>query len=290
MFFSSTLHPFTSLVLGELSLNAGGGADNIRVSKSGDGSMLIDAGSGDDFIYIDYMEGYGAILGGSGQDYISVSKKGIGNLFVDAGADDDYIYIDSLEGNGTVLGGSGDDLLVLDARGNTTNSTTFNTMDGSWLNWNGGAGDDSVDMYFVSVGTTNMNIIGDGSEQVVVRFLNDSSTVLSRETFLANIHYPGVQDSSLERINLEPGALITATFVYLNEGENSVHFDGTISLMNIFSGDDDDAFYLGQMYHDVRCYCCSCFHVDFKLIPSMIILTLAFSIAESNCCLWCFDE
>ena len=53
----------------------------------------------------------------------------------------------------------------------TSPSSGTNTMDGTSLNWNGGDGEDRVDMQFVSAGTTNLNLFGDtqGSNSVVLR-------------------------------------------------------------------------------------------------------------------------
>jgi hypothetical protein len=125
-------------------------------------------------------------------------------------------------------------------------------MDGSHLDWNGGGGNDTVDVYFVSIGTTNLNIFGDGSEQVIARCPDETCTVLFRETFLANIYSPGHYQPSIERINLEPTASITNTLLYLNGGDNSVHFDDTFSIVDVFGGNETDSFHIGQMYNDVR--------------------------------------
>lgn len=172
-----------------------------------------------------------------------------------------------ITGNGTVLGGPGDDLLLLDGRDPDSLDEPRNTMDGSHLDWDGGEGDDTVEMFFVSAGTTNLNIVGDNLDvnQVILRCADWACTVLSRRTFLANIHYPRVSNSTLERINLDGTASITSVLLYLNGGENSVHFDDTISVMDVFGGDDKDSFHVGQMYNDVSavvfvcslmtCYC-----------------------------------
>lgn len=231
---------------GPLTIYSWGGVDNIWIAKKGQGNMLVDAGADDDHIFIDYLEGYGAVMGGTGEDVIRITKEGRGNLFVDAGPDDDYVFIDYLEGNGTVLGGSGDDLLVLDARGVSGN----NTMDGSHLSWDGGGGNDTVDMYFISVGTTNLNIFGEGSEQVVAK-CDDTCAILSQKTFVANII--NSDQFSLERINLEHGASVSTTYLYLNDEKNSskVTFDDTWSVTNVFGGAENDSFQIGQL-HTVR--------------------------------------
>lgn len=169
------------------------------------------------------------------------------------GDGDDKVTIDCLGANGTVKGGIGDDLLLLDSRGNRDGST-MNTMDGSHLDWSGGEGNDSVEMYFVSTGTTVLNIVEDdmGSNQVIARCSDEACTMLSRSAFLVNIHNPGTSESSYERINLSPTALIASLLLYLNGGENSVHFDDTFSATTVVGGDDKDSFYIGQIHYDVR--------------------------------------
>jgi Ca2+-binding RTX toxin-like protein len=166
------------------------------------------------------------------------------------GDGDDEATIDCLGGNGTIKGGTGDDLLLLDSRGNRDGSIV-NTMDGSHLDWGGGEGNDSVEMYFVSTGTTVLNIVEDdmGSNQVIAKCSDEVCTVLSRSTFLVNIHNPATSESSYERINLSPTASITSFLLYLSEGENHVHFDDTFSTTTVIGGDDKDSFYIGQIYN-----------------------------------------
>lgn len=134
-------------------------------------------------------------------------------------------------------------------------------------------------MYLVSAGTTNLNVVGDNNDVnvLVARCSNVACTVLSRETFLANIHRPEDKNTTLERINIDSTASITSLLLYLNGGENSVHFDDTIAVtvsrlvfisrsisfvdsrislfilhQDVFGGDDNDSFYFGQMYNDER--------------------------------------
>lgn len=186
-------------------------------------------------------------------DIVTIDKL-YGSLYCDVGDDDDVVYLNYLGGNGTILGGLGKDRLLLDARDPGSPDEPLNTMDGSHLDWNGGGGDDTVEMYFVSAGTTNLNIVGDNMDvnQVIARCSDLSCTMLSRRTFLANIHDPGSSDSSLERINLDETASITTLLLYLNRGENSVHFDDTICTMDVFGGNENDSFHIGQMYFDNR--------------------------------------
>ena len=182
------------------------------------------------------------IMSRDGSDTLTVRKAVAANLFIDAGAGDDSVYIFSLPGgNGTVLGGPGNDLLFLDGRDPDLNvvDSPLNTMDGSNLYWNGGGGDDTVEMYFVSAGTSNLNIVNDsdGVNRLIAKCTDQPSTILSRKTFLANIHHS--DSMSLERINLDSvTASITSVLLYLNGGENKVHFDDTLAAMKVFGGNE----------------------------------------------------
>ena len=159
------------------------------------------------------IEGNATIDTWDDNDLITMDKF-VGNILFDLGGGDDIVDIDYLDGNGTIFGRAGRDLLLLDARSNDTSRS--NTMDGSNLNWDGGEGDDLVEMYFVSSGTTNLNIFGDsmGINQVIARCLDIICNMLSRETLLANVH-----DPTAERINLDPTAELYDLTLYLNGGK-----------------------------------------------------------------------
>lgn len=82
---------------------------------------------------------------------------------------------------------------------------------------------------------------------------NSIGSVLSRKTFLANIHDPDDPDTSLERINTDLSTqTITRLLLFLYIGENSCHFDDTIGTMDVFGGPNSDYFYIGQMFNDER--------------------------------------
>ena len=172
-------------------------------------------------------------VAGTGNDNITVNGAGGGRTDIDVSDGNDLIELFALgSGEVTVLGGAGNDILKLDARDPSDSST--NTFDGSTLTWNGGDDDDRLEMFFVSAGTTNLNITGDGHgvNTLIAQCSDIACTVLSRETFIANIHFPDDPDTTLERINVDKAtASITTLLLYLNSGENSVHFDDTIATM-----------------------------------------------------------
>lgn len=236
---------------GDISVIIGPGLCTINTIYTAGNIYIETQGSGEDVVDVLETGGNIDVRTWDGDDIVYVDKL-YGSLFIDVGPDDDVVYIDYLGGNGTVLGGQGKDLLLLDARGSS--DEPVNTMDRSHLDWNGGEGDDSIEMYFVSSGTSNLNIVGDNMDvnQVIARCSDEACIMLSRRTFLANVHDPGASDSSLERINLDPTASITTLLLYLNGGDNAVHFDDTISVMDVFGGDGKDSFHVSL----ASCFVC----------------------------------
>eukprot|EP00956_Cyclotella_meneghiniana_P037709 scaffold143271_cov100-Cyclotella_meneghiniana.AAC.1 len=146
---------------GDISVIIGPGPCTINTVYTAGNIYIETQGSGEDVVDVLETGGNIYVRTWDADDIVYVDKL-YGSLFIDVGSDDDVVYIDYLGGNGTVLGGSGEDLLLLDARGSP--DEPVNTMDRSHLDWNGGEGDDSVEMYFVSSGTTNLNIVGDNMD------------------------------------------------------------------------------------------------------------------------------
>ena len=101
------------------------------------------------------------------------------------------------------------------------------------MSYHGGIHDDSVNTYFVSAGTTNLNLVDDnfGQNEAIIRCADIACTILSRETFLANIHDRYDNETTLERVNIMGDQLITQLVLFLNGGNNSVHFDDAIASM-----------------------------------------------------------
>ena len=186
-----------------LNVTSQGGADFIHVIST-QGSLILHTGSGNDNVTVDAMASHTSLL-------------------IDSGADNDSIQIYGLgyKGNATILGGDGEDKLYVDSR-SSEEGVLRNKMNGTTLSWNGGDGADELVMYFVSTGSSNLNIIGDNSEgnEVILHCPDIACTVLSRDTFIANIHDPGNLDGSLERLNLDNSAIISSLILKLHEGNN----------------------------------------------------------------------
>lgn len=128
-------------------------------------------------------------------------------------------------------GGDGNDTLQVDGRlsDHTVQGSTIDDVD-IW--WSGGNGDDLLDTYFVSYGDTTIHIFDDvdGVNKIQIDCAEFACYVLSRENFLANIHSPGSNSSTVERINLDTGtAIIQSIVLRLNDGLNEMFFDDTMA-------------------------------------------------------------
>ena len=157
-----------------------------------------------------------------------------GPIFLDTGEGDDQIEIFGLGGNARVLGGAGKDKLLIDSR---SSEGGFNTIDGYEVIWDGGSGDDELETFFVSSGVTNIMISGDneGSNIVNSHCPPVACTVLSRDTFLANIQDPDDTNAAVERLSIDKDTQsITSLRLFLHKGNNSVFFDDTIATMGEF--------------------------------------------------------
>ena len=163
-----------------------------------------------------------------------------------------------MQGDTTIYGGKGNDTARVDGR--DPNDDTRNTFNGTTLRWNGGEGADLLEAYFVSSGTTNLDLFGDSGSDLLPNFVtlncgDFACTILSRGTFLANIHDRDDPDTSLERVNIESDQSIDNLLLYLNEGNNSVHFDDLIATTQVFGSKNSafsNRFYIGQMFNDER--------------------------------------
>ena len=182
-----------------------------------------------------------------------------------------------MQGDTTIYGGDGNDTVLVDGR--DPNDDTRNTLDGTTLRWNGEEGADQLEVYFVSSGTTNVDLFGDGDLDLLPNFVilncaDIACTVLSRETFLANIHDQDNPDTTLERVNIESDQSITSLLLYLNEGNNSAHFDDLIATTQVFGSTNplfSNRFYIGQV-RSMCCFTSGLFH-EFALLLILFLLS-----------------
>ena len=137
--------------------------------------------------------------------------------------------------------------------GNDESDVPFNKLNNSTIFWSGGNGDDQLFYTFTSAGLTSLTLKDDydGNNDISL-YCSDavSCDLLSRKTFIANIHDPTNPESTVERINIEwddndmPTAQIKSVFVKLAaNGNNEMHFDDTMAAMDVFGGDLDDSTY-----------------------------------------------
>jgi hypothetical protein len=201
---------------GDLFVQTGGGGDDVVHVFSVLGDLTITClDTGNDHIEVDHASGDKTIMTNLGNDIIIIRDNATVSTTVDAalfkrersllsssylnisgGSGDDLVQIFGLRFGtiATVLGGGGNDTLKIDGRcGESYNTLPIqNTLDGTSLYWNGGADegdDDIVDMYFVSAGNTQLNLLGDnlGHNYVTLRCADIACVILSRDTFLANM-------------------------------------------------------------------------------------------------------
>eukprot|EP00957_Ditylum_brightwellii_P205962 15346160-Ditylum_brightwellii.AAC.1 len=204
------------------------------------------------------QEGDLSITTGGGNDNVTINSTK-GYLDLDTGAGDDEIYVYGLGFDAVIYGGDGTDKLFVDGGSNQSADEVVpltNKLDGTRLRWSGGEGDDEVTAYFLSTGTTNLDLFDDPVDKTGNRIFVECSdlncTVLNRATFLANIHTPGSNSSTLERINIADNAIVTSLQLNLNGGDNSMFFDDTFAITTVYGGEGEDSFHIGQMYNSDR--------------------------------------
>ena len=162
---------------GDISLTSGEGATNTTIQDV-EGNINIDLqGSGADEVHLFQVDGSVDIKTWDGNDIIMIGKL-YGSLLIDLGAGNDMVSIDYLGGDGTVSGGPGNDTLQLDTRSDTSDNVTI--ADENNLEWNGGDGNNTVNIHFFPGGTTSLNLIGDDidSNQVILRCTDEISIEL----------------------------------------------------------------------------------------------------------------
>ncbi len=176
---------------GNAFVETGGGGNNVltvnRIVWGGDLNITC-LGSGNDHIEVNLAD----------EDHVNSAHAGnvttnLHSVNINTGDGNDLIQIYGLGfgTNATVLGGRGNDTLQVDGRVGEVSDPLFvrNSMDGTALSWNGGAGEDNIEMHFVSTGNSSVTILGDndGPNYVTLQCSNIACIILSRDTFLANI-------------------------------------------------------------------------------------------------------
>jgi len=255
---------FESQVYPELIIDAGEGTDTLTINDSASEvakvielrPTSIDGGFHDSenkAIFYFGVEEMNLHLG-TENDILTVNSTAESMfLNVTAGDGDDNVYVYGLQGDATVYGENDNDELYVDGR---PDGIGRNKLDGTHLKWNGGIGKDYLEVELVSAGITDLTLFGDnvGENSAVVNCREVVCTVLSRQNFLANFNNTDDPNTSLERINtdLDTQSITSLLLDLFVDGENSVHFDGTMATMDVFGGPNNDHFYIGQMFRSPR--------------------------------------
>ena len=134
-----------------VSIKSGTGNDSIINNSSGN-SVTIDAGGGDN--YITNNSKNVSIKSGTGNDSITNSGS---SVTIDAGDGADEIY-NRLGSNVTLKGGAGNDYIYIRSHGRNTDSNVVN----------GGAGNDTIDIYLSNVKTVIEYGAGEGNDLIHV--------------------------------------------------------------------------------------------------------------------------
>ena len=176
--------------------------------------------------------------------YISETQ---GDITLYAGSGDDTILITGLGDNATasIYGDLGEDHLEVDGSCSSDDcgNEPVNSLDSSTIKWNGGQGSDNMLVFLTSTGDTLFELSGDSyegdSNTLQVECVDFNCTLLSRATFIANIHGTPVHES--ERINFNSAnSKLANIIINLNGGYNKAYFDDTMGAIDIFGGQNDD--------------------------------------------------
>jgi len=157
------------------------------------------------------------------------------------GNDNFYFYQLGNQTLANVYGDGGNDSLYVDGSGNRK-EPPVNLLTGSQIRWSGGDNDDTMYMNLSTSGTSLFDIFDDlnGINKVVIDCSKEDTTLLSRKTFLANVHDTSNENSTIERINLLSTARLDSVAVFLGEGNNSMYFDDTMAVIGVVGGSSSD--------------------------------------------------
>jgi hypothetical protein len=253
-------------------LNGGGGADGGN-RKSPDLSyktfeivtVHLSTDKANTFSVTSTFEGSMTNVYGGDQDDVIYVNETQGDILVMGGEKDDTFYFTGLGdfATATVYGEDGNDDLFVDGSDPTILDEPVNKFDNGRVRWSGGLGNDTLTAVLTSSGTSNIDLFNDAADgevnEVFLSCTNFPCFILSRENFLANIHDEDDASSSVERINIErevdangdvtdaPSARINKIFLSLKDGNNTMFFDDTITIMDVFGGPDTDRKFIFKL-------------------------------------------
>jgi len=207
---------------------------DISASK-GSNRMTIVSTPADSKAYVNFLDSPDeAIVHGTGdRSSLTILGRGGNDIFL--------FYQLGNETLATVYGDNGDDSLYVDGTGNRT-EPPVNHFTGSQIRWSGGNNDDTMHANLSTSGTSLFDIFDDlnGINKLIIECSNKDTTLLSRETFVANVHDMYNEYSTIERINVLSTARLDTITISLGEGNNSMYFDDTMAAIDVFGGSSSD--------------------------------------------------
>ncbi len=222
-------------------------------------SVVIDAGSGDDYINVESSVTVPVtITGGSGKDYIEYNGAR-NDTVINGGADSDTIYGGS--GNDTINGGDGDDLIYGRGGDDTIHGNNGNDViiggtgrdylygdaDNDTFVWT--KGDEADRTIDGGTGTNGFNLAGDNSDNVLDVIVNPTSTTnlritmdgdqlnpVNMQTFYASL-LGGADKATVGYLG---GTMLTAVDFSLGYNDNAA------DTLTLSGGSGDDTYFLNS--------------------------------------------
>ena len=166
-------------------IEAGAGNDSIRGTFETTGR--IDAGSGDDYLFL--LSSSMSAYGGEGNDTLDISSMLTTGQIADGGAGDDYLELDGVGGAGVtglrILGGAGNDTIdsalgrsSVSVSGGEGNDFIAVSDSRDWVQVYGDAGDDLIEVHVAASSRSSAALIdgGAGNDRISAGFGNVGAT------------------------------------------------------------------------------------------------------------------
>lgn len=214
----------TGTVSGFASIHSGAYKDGIEIGAMAGGT--VDAGLGDDTVYIVNTMSGGTIYGGGGNDAIVVGG-GVAGGFIDAGDGTDLILLGGTVSGGSIYGGAGADYVAV--VGNVTGGTIYGGADNDTIRVTGDVGIVGTEC---GTGTgTGVLAGGDGDDSISIEGNLYAGTVSG-----------GAGNDSISISGVVQGGVIEAL-----EGTNTITIGSSIGCGTISIGGDSNQLTVGSV-------------------------------------------